>query len=104
MSPLFEIQTPIGLGVRCTRAYWEFVVTRKHPNLSGREAEVAQALAAPDEVRLSRIDPTVLLFYKESGLRWLCVVVRREDGRGFLVTAYPTDAVKAGDTVWTRSR
>ncbi len=104
MSPLFEIQTPIGLGVRCTRAYWEFVVTWKHPVLVGREAEVAQTLAAPDEVRLSRIDPTVLLFYKESGLRWLCVVVRREDGSGFLVTAYPTDAMRAGETVWTRSR
>jgi uncharacterized protein YuzE len=22
---------------------------------------------------------------------------------GFLITAYPTDAIKAGDTVWTRS-
>ena len=33
-----------------------------------------------------------------------CAVARREDGSGFLITAYPTDAVKAGESVWTRSK
>ena len=30
-------------------------------------------------------------------------VVRRMGALGFLVTAYPTDSIKAGATVWTRS-
>ena len=34
----------------------------------------------------------------------LCAVARREDGSGFLITAYPTDAVKAGESVGTRSK
>jgi hypothetical protein len=31
-------------------------------------------------------------------------VARRDGDDGFLVTAYPTDAIKIEETVWTRSR
>src|SRR6266478_8755743 len=36
MNPelIFEIATPLGFIVRCTRAYWEFIVTQKHPALT----------------------------------------------------------------------
>ena len=75
-----------------------------HPALTGREQDIAQVLTDPDEVRRSRLDRSVYLFYRGSGPRWLCAVARREDGSGFLITAYPTDAVKAGESVWTRSK
>ncbi len=101
---LIEVLTPLGFTVRCTRRYWEFIVTHKHPVLRGRSAEVSQVLRDPDEIRRSRKDPTVLLFYRGSRARWLCAVVRREDGSGFLITAYPTDVIKAGEAIWTRSR
>jgi hypothetical protein len=101
---LFEVQTPLGFAVRCTRGYWEFIVTHKHPVLRGRDQDVVQVLADPDEVRRSRKDPDLLLFYRGDSPRWLCAVARREDGTGFLITAYPTDAIKAGETIWTRSR
>lgn len=100
----FEVVTPLGFTVRCTRAYWEFVVTRKHPVLFGHEQEIADALADPDEIRRSRKDDAVLLFYRGAAPRWHCAVARREDGTGFLITAYPTDAIKAGETIWTRSK
>ncbi len=101
---LFEVETPLGFTVRCTRSYWEFIVTHKHPVLRGREREVEEVLADPDEVRRSRKDAGVLLFYREAASRWLCAVARREDGSGFLITAYPAEAIKAGETIWTRSR
>jgi hypothetical protein len=101
---LFDVATPLGFNVRCTRSYWEFIVTYKHPVLEGREAEVQQVLADPDEVRRSRKDLNVMLFYGGAGSRWLCAVARREDGTAFLITAYPTDAIKAGDRTWTRSK
>lgn len=106
MSPelAFDVRTPLGFAVRCTRAYWEFIVTYKHPVLAGREREIMQVLADPDEVRESRADPTVLLFYRGASPRWLCAVARRDHGSGFLITAYPTDAVKTGVTIWTRSK
>lgn len=101
---LFEVPTPLGFTVRCTRAYWGFIVSQKHPVLADRQTDVEQVLRDPDEVRRSRKDPKVFLFYRGSSPRWLCAVARREDGSGFLITAYPTDAIKAGETIWTRSR
>lgn len=100
----FEVATPLGFTVRCTRAHWEFIATQKHPSMSGREADVRQVLADPDEIRRSRKDPGVYLFYRADTLRWLCAVARREDGYGFVITAYPTDAIKAGEVLWTRSK
>ncbi|MBI3786299.1 MAG: DUF4258 domain-containing protein [Deltaproteobacteria bacterium] len=101
---LFEVSTPLGFDVRCTRAYWEFIVSEKHPVLAGHVEEVKQVLIEPDEVRRSRKDAQVLLFYRGGSPRWICAVARREESSGFLVTAYPTDAIKAGEVIWTRSR
>lgn len=100
---LFEIRTPLGFTVRCTRTYWNFIATQKHPVLAGQDDEVRRALSEPQEVRRSRRDPDLYLFYRGARPRWVCAVARRENGTGFLVTAYPTDAIKAGETVWTRS-
>jgi len=101
---LFEIATPLGFVVWCFREYWKFIATQKHPVLAGREKEVAEVLADPDEVRQSRKDADVFLFYRGAAPRWLCAVVRRDGEAGFLITAYPTDAIKAGVTVWTKSK
>jgi hypothetical protein len=101
---LFEVWTPLGFAVRCTRKYWDFIVRYKHPSLAGHEEDVRLVLADPDEIRRSRKDPQVLLFYRGAKPRWLCAVARRENGYGFLITAYPTEAVKAGETLWTRSK
>jgi hypothetical protein len=48
---LFNIPTPLGFSVRCTIAYWNFIVSEKHPVVSGHETDVRQTLADPDEVR-----------------------------------------------------
>ena len=101
---LFEVKTPIGFTVRCTKVYWTFVVSEKHPTLAGHEGDVRETLADPDEVRRSRRDANVYLFYRGTKPRWLCAIVRREDGSGFLITAYPTDIIKIGEVIWTRSK
>jgi hypothetical protein len=101
---LFEIATPLGFTVRCSRAYWEHVLLEKHPVLRGHEEDVKAALGNPDEVRRSRKDPAVLLFYRGGLPRWTCAVTKAEGDDGFLVTAYVTDAIKIGEAVWTRSR
>jgi hypothetical protein len=61
---LFEVVTPLGFSVRVTRAYWELIVTVKHPVMRGREVDVQTVLQTPEEVRRSRGDPGVLLFYR----------------------------------------
>jgi hypothetical protein len=68
------------------------------------EEKVKSALAEPEEIRLSRSDQSVYLFYTpEYRGRWVCAVVKREnDTEGFLITAYPTDAVKEGVKLWPK--
>jgi hypothetical protein len=100
---LFEAMTPLGFWVRVSRAYWEIIVTIKHPAMAGREQEVKETLQNPSEIRLSRSDSAVHLFYRsERSGRWVCAVARRLDGEGFLITAYPTDAVKEGKRIWPK--
>lgn len=98
---IFEAPTPLGFSVRVTSARWELIVATKQPVMRGRESTVRLALENPDEVRQSRSDAEVLLFYKaEASRRWVCAVAKRAGERAFLVTAYPTDAIKEGMRVW----
>nr|WP_317108797.1 hypothetical protein [Chroococcidiopsis sp. SAG 2025] len=34
--------------------------------------------------------------------RWVVAVARRLNGDGFLITAYQTNAIKEGETVWLK--
>ncbi len=100
---LLEVETPLGFSVRSTNRYWELIVTVKHPVMAGREREVIEALVEPDEIRQSRRDPTVHLFYKMDRLgRRVCAVVKRLNAEGFLITAYVTESVKEGVRVWPK--
>jgi hypothetical protein len=100
---LFDVLTPLGFRVRVTRAYWEVITTVKHPAMLGRERDVKATLEAPEQIRLSRSDHDVYLFYRtEREGRWVCAVAKRPDGDGFLITAYPTDAVKEGVSIWPK--
>jgi hypothetical protein len=98
---LFDVLTPLGFRVRVTRTYWELIITVKHPVMAGREGDVQETLSNPDEVRQSKGDPNVYLFYKPERIgRWVCAVAKRPDGDGYLITAYPTDAIKEGVRIW----
>ena len=100
---LFEVLTPLGFRVRVSRTTWELIVTIKHPVMAGREEAVRQTLEHPAEVRLSRSDPAVYLFYSAAHKgRWVCAVTKRSGEEGFLITAYLTDAIKEGTRVWPK--
>jgi hypothetical protein len=100
---LFEIVTPLGFSIRTTTSYWELITTVKHPIMRGKLEDVCQTLANPDEVRLSKSDNQVYLFYREDGAkRWVCAVTKRVDEVGFLITAYRTSAIKEGEVLWQK--
>jgi hypothetical protein len=100
---LFEAPTPLDFVVRVSDDYWTLIVTIKHPVMRGRETDVQNTLEDPDEIRQSRNDPTVHLFYKlERPSRWICAVVKRLNGDGFLITTFPTDAIKEGQLIWSK--
>ena len=97
---LFEALTLLGFSVRVTHDRWRLITTLKHP-VTGREGAVKQTLENPEQVRQSRSDPEVPLFYQGTGEnRWVCAVAKHARDHGFLITAYPTDAIKEGTQVW----
>jgi hypothetical protein len=92
----FAVPTPLGFSVRVTRAYWQRIVSIKHPTMAGQEALIQESLRQPEEGRVSRSDPTVYLFYRtEHPGRLVCAVAKRLNGEGFAVGA-STDAIKKG--------
>ena len=100
---VFEVMTPLGFTVRVTCAYWELIINIKHPVMSGHESDVKEALVHPDEIRVSRNDSAVYLFYKlQRAGRWICAVTKRLDGNAFLITTYPTDSIKEGEHIWPK--
>ena len=100
---LFEVTTPLDFTVRVTATYWDMIETIKHPVMAGFENNVIETLANPEQIRASRSDPNVFLFYKIQRLgRWICAVTRRLNDEGFLITAYPTDAIKEGEQIWPK--
>ncbi len=97
----FEVETPLGRHVRVTAAYWEVIITLKHPIMKGKEDLVQQALRFPLEIRQSRSDPAVYLHYGSEPPYLICVVARYLNGEGFIITAYRTNKIKEGTLLWT---
>lgn len=73
--------------------------------MAGMGDEIQRVLQSPTEVRLSRADDTVRLFYEfyaqtQVGGKWLCVVVKYFADDTFVITAYLTNSIKAGEIIW----
>lgn len=98
----FEITTPLNVTVRTTLDYWNYVTTIKHSNMRGKENNVISTLSKPDFIRRSKIDESVFLYYKKVENYLYCVVIRHENGTGFLITTYITDKAKEGELIWTK--
>jgi len=97
----FLAKTPLNVEVKTTIGYWEYLITMKHPVMKGKDDLVKAALQFPDEIRQSKTDKDVFLYYKQFD-RLYCVVVKHIGMEGFLITAYPTDKVQEGGSIWTR--
>lgn len=99
---LFDILTPLDFRVHVTEEYWKIITTIKHPVMKGHEEEVKLVLSDPDEIRQSKKDQKVYLFYRMyRERRWFCAVVKN-DNDAFLITAYPADSVKEGISIWKK--
>ena len=61
---LFEVTTPLGFTVSVSAKYWDMIITIKHPVMKGREQDVQETLEHPDEIRRSKSDSNVYIFYR----------------------------------------
>lgn len=99
---LFEVKAKTGILVSTTQAYWNVITHIKHPTLKGKEEDAKRVLCDPDEIRISKKDNSVVLFYRKVEKHYVCVVVRFFKKRGFIITAYLTDKIKEGQLRWKR--
>ncbi len=98
----FEVISSLNKKIRTTRSHWELITKTKHLEIEGKEEEVKECLRDPVEVRKSSEDEEVLLYYKDEGEYFLCIVVRHLNGDGFIITAYITDKIKEGEVLWKK--
>ena len=78
-----------------------------HPEMFGQVNKIDETLSNPDTIVRSRTDPDIELFYRHYEVtpvtdKYLCVVVKILVGDRFIVTAYFTDTIKRGETLWRK--
>ena len=78
---------------------------REHPEMVGAMSRLEETLRTRDTVVQSAQDEHVHLYYRRYaatpvGDKLLCVVVKSGDDDRFILTAYFTDSVKRGRTIW----
>ena len=102
---LFSVRTPLGITVRTTKAYWRIITTIKHPSVAKYTKEVQKALNDPDQIRKSKQDPGVHLYYKHIGKINICVVTDHVDKmNGYIITVYLTDRIKEGEQIYVKNK
>ena len=97
------VRDVFGRDVRLTDERLAHIL--RHPEMAGMDGEIIRVLEQPAEVRVSRIDAAVRLFYEfyartKMGGKWLCVVVKYSPEDAFVITAYLTDTPKPGEIIW----
>lgn len=75
--------------------------------MRGQLDKIDATLLEPDVVVQSQSDASIRLFHRfyrllSIGDKFVCVVVKYQEDRAFVVTAYFTDRVKRGEVLWTR--
>ena len=104
-GPFFEVVSKLGKRITISKSYWNYIVNVKHPVMNGLEETIKSSLVEPIEVRRSRRDSSVHLYYgrpDETGLG-CCTVIRSLNGDGFIITAYLTRRM-SGDSIWKEKR
>jgi len=100
MKPITDC---FGREVRVTDERLAHILDR--PEMRNMREEIIETLQSPAEVRVSRSDASVRLFYEfyartRVGDKWLCIVVKYSENDAFVITAYLTDKLKTGEILW----
>jgi hypothetical protein len=80
----------------------------EHPEMAGMENAIEETLVRPERVVQSASDEEARLYYRFYigtlvGDKYLCVIVKLTEADAFVITAYLTDTIKRGLTLWPKS-
>ena len=95
-----------GLAVRLTDERLAHIL--EHPEMAAMEHAIEETVAHPERVVQSASDEQARLSYRLYngtlvGDKYLCVVVKVTEGDAFVITAYLTDTIKRGITLWPKN-
>ena len=81
----------------------------EHPEMKGMVPKIEETLRHPYTVIQSKGDTRARLYYRfyfntTVGDKYLCVVVKFGVRGAFILTAYFTDSIKKGDSVWPKKQ
>lgn len=94
-----KFKTVLDKTLELTKERKNYFLT-KHPELKPYFAKIKSVLLEPNEIRRSKRNRKVLLFYKYFGTilkgKYI-VVVAKLNKRNFILTGYVTDKIKIGE-------
>ena len=78
-----------------------------HPEMAGQASKLKETISSPDVIIRSKTDSEVELFYRRYSTtpvtdKYLCVVIKSKLEDVFIITAYFTDSIKRGQTIWEK--
>jgi hypothetical protein len=96
-----------GLAIRLTNERLGHIL--EHPEMVGKENAIEETLTRPERVVESPSDVQVHLYYRfytgtAVGDKYLCVVVKVTETDAFVITAYFTNTIKRGTTLWPKDK
>ena len=92
MEYVFEIIDKSGRKIHLSKERWLHIST-EHPELANYTEELKETLVNPTKITTYIYDENIKYYYKylkESGLpiKYLLVIVKYLNGKGFIITAY----------------
>lgn len=101
------LQDHEGLAIRLTDERLAHILD--HPEMTEMTTAIDETLLRPQRVVESFSDPGARLYYRFYfgtlvGNKYVCVVVMFSGDDAFVLTAYLTDRIKRGVTIWPKER
>lgn len=95
-NTILEIKDKSGRNIYLTKERWNHV--QKHPEMSDQIENIKDTLTRPLTIRRFEYDEGVRYYYSyfknRTVAKYLLVIVKYLNGKGFIISAYYTDKIE----------
>ncbi len=105
MKIIFELEDILGRKIILTSGILKHILEK--PEMLKQEERIKETLSLPRIIKRSNYIETVLLYYRLYSQtpvtrKYLLVVVQITNSVGYVKTAFYTDRIKKGETIWEK--